>query len=142
MNGPDRNNSIWDVYLNTHILNETMIWSGPNASSLPLDTPIHIITACNPHELKLTDKENAERNKALLTLLEKLHVELKPVVGISPSEDWQEASFAIFGLTRSQACDIATTFQQRGIFELSNEKVLVIETSSHEIKRHRQRITR
>ena len=115
------------------------MWAGPEAATLPLSTPIHIITACNPYEEPLSDNENILRNESLYAELTQLDVEIKPVVGRSPSGDWHEDSFAIYGFTRKQACKIACKFNQRGIFELTVDELLVIDVNSHAIKRHRPR---
>jgi hypothetical protein len=131
--------SIWDVYINSYIVDANLVWSGPNAQPLPLSTPIHVITACNPFAQLLSNHENRQRNDLLLEHIEKLNLEFKPVIGRSANGDWQEQSFAIFGFSRSQACDLATAFDQRAIFELSENELLVIEANSHEVKKRRRR---
>jgi len=135
--------SIWEVYINSHIVDANspnIIWAGPNATSLPLPTPIHVVTACNPFKQKLSDKINTQRNKKLLNQLEILDIKIKPVIGCSPNGDWQEPSFAIYGLNRKQACELATKFEQRGIFEITDHELLVIELSNQDIMLKRPRI--
>lgn len=116
-----------------------MVWSGPNAKALPLNTPVHVITACNPFGELLSDEDNKQRNQLLLNELCEFDITLKPVLGHSPSKHWQEQSFAIFGLTREQACEIGTKYDQKGIFELNNDKLLVIEACSQKVMRQRTR---
>ncbi len=133
------NNDIWDVYIGSHIVDSNMNWSAAENQALPLKTPIHIITACNPFGNVLTSDENSLRNHSLQEYIEKLNFEFKPVNGRSPNGDWQENSFAIYGFTRSQACQLAQAFDQRAIFELTEKELLVIDANSFDLKRHRPR---
>ena len=115
------------------------MWSGPYADTLPLETPIHVITAHNPFEQRLSDDENIHRNESLNAELTRLHVDIKTVIGKSPSGDWHEESFAVHGLTREQACSIARHFNQRGVYEILEDELLVIEVNTQEIKGRRPR---
>lgn len=140
----DKNESdIWDVYIQSNIVDansDSIIWAGPNADELPLPTPVHVITAYNPFEQKLSEEENTERNDRLFKRLKSLQVEINPVIGCSPDASWQELSFAIYGLTRIQACAQASEFGQRGIFELTHTEVFVIEVNSQNIMRQKPRV--
>ena len=133
------NNDIWDVYIGSHIVDSNMNWSAAQNQALPLKTPIHTITACNPFENILTNDENNLRNHSLQEYIETLNLEFKPVIGRSSNGDWQENSFAIYGFTRSQACQLAQTFGQRAIFELTKKELLVIDANSFQLKRRRPR---
>ena len=132
-------NNIWNTYINSYICDSQAMWSGPHADTLPLETPIHVITAHNSFEQRLPDDENIRRNKSLYVELSELHIYIKTVIGKSPSGDWQEESFAVHGLTREQACSIARHFNQRGIFEILEDELLVIEVNTQEIKGRRPR---
>lgn len=132
-------NNFWDIYINSYISDSSAVWAGANADTLLLNIPIHIITACNPLSEVRTDSENKQRNESLLEDLNQLNVDTLPVIGHSPNYDWQEESFAISGLTRIQACEIACKYDQRAIFELHEEELLVIEAISQKIKRRRSR---
>lgn len=134
---------IWDTYIQSYIVDaksHDIIWAGPNAGPLSLATPIHVITACNSFEQKMSAEENRQRNNLLLKQLKTLQVKIKPVIGRSPGGDWQEPSFAIYGLSRKEACELASEFEQRGIFELTNEEVFVIEVNSQNPMRQKARI--
>ncbi|MFN4864736.1 MAG: DUF3293 domain-containing protein [Cyanobium sp.] len=48
------------------------------------------------------------------------------VVGRSKCGQWQETSWAISGLGRTEALAIAHRFQQRAIFELNETDMLVV----------------
>lgn len=135
--------NIWDTYIQSYIIDTNSpadIWAGPNAGPLPLAIPIHVITACNPFEKKLSAEENLQRNHLLLQRLQPLKIAIKTVVGSSPNGDWQEPSFAIAGLSRARACELANVFGQRGIFELTHEELLVIKNSNYQIMRRRPRV--
>lgn len=133
------NNDIWDVYIGSHIVDSHMNWSAGQNQALPLKTPIHIITACNPFGNVLTSDENNLRNHSLQEYIKTLNFEFKSVTGCSPNRDWQENSFAIYGFTRSQACQLAQAFDQRAIFELTEKELLVIDANSFQLKRCRPR---
>ncbi len=130
---------IWDVYINSYICDSQLIWSGPNAGKLPLNSPIHVITACNPFNKLLTTEENSQRNILLHDELKTLNVKIKPVIGRSADGDWNEKSFAVYGLTRVQACDIACKYQQRGIFEMNENDLMVIDVNNQQVERSRPR---
>ena len=136
-------NDVWDVYLNSHIVDTRgNYWVGPNAISLPLTSPIHIITAWNPHEVILSDQENFQRNMILNKELSALDIQYEAVIGCSPSGLWQEESFAIFGLSRTDACCIALKHNQRGIFELTDKDFLAIDAVNKVEQRRRSRVVK
>ena len=140
MNKFKTDTSIWNIYINTYIIDQYLVWAGPNAGRLPLKAPTHIITAYNPFDKKLSEQENQQRNGLLWQRLQKLNVQIKPVTGCSPDKAWQEPGFAVCGLTRKQACELADVFNQRGIFELNNQELLVIDVKSSSIKKRRPRV--
>ena len=133
-------NDVWDVYISSYIVDlNGNIWSGPQAISLPLQIPIHVITACNPHEEKLSTQDNHSLNQTLQQQLSIRNVQYEFVIGCSSDMDWQEASFAIFGLQRNEACQLGSAFQQRGIFELTNSEMLALDCTNGNIQRRRAR---
>lgn len=133
-------NHLWDIYINSCISDSHMTWSGPDArGDLPLPAPIHIITASNPHQRILSDHENQQRNSQLLLCINKLNCQSKPVIGHSHDRRWQEHSFAIHGLSRVQACYLASSFDQHAIYELTEDLLLVIEACTHDVKKQRTR---
>ncbi len=134
-------NNIWDTYINSYIIDaHNNMWVGPKAIPLPLATPIHVITACNPHDKILSALENTQRNKKLLLHLNSLSVTHELVKGCSPDMEWQEKSFAVTGLSRTQICKLALRYHQRGIFELTEDEVLVIDTENITVHRRQSRI--
>lgn len=134
--------SIWDIYINSYIGSKGCVWAGPDAVNLPMTPPVHIITACNPYEKILSLPQNTKRNSDLLHALNQYNSEVLRVFGYSPDEKWKEESFAVSGLSRNQACQIAFRFGQRGIYEILEDDLLVIEVYSQKIRRRRPRIIR
>ncbi|MDW3096182.1 MAG: DUF3293 domain-containing protein [Gammaproteobacteria bacterium] len=131
--------SIWDKYTASHIYDSEIIWSGPNSNSLPLDCPIHIITAYNPFDQIFSFYENRCRNELLLVDIKNHSAEIKPVIVSSPNHDWQDESFAVHGISREQACDLAQSYDQRAIFELNHNQLIVVAVNSYQVKRSRPR---
>jgi hypothetical protein len=122
---------LWNAFAATEIVANTdsyQVWAGHGAGALPIPAPVHVITAQNPHEQVLGELTNANRH-GLLALYLQLHCPNAPrqeVVGRSSTGPWKETSWAISGLERDDAMRIAARFQQRAIFELTDQEVLVI----------------
>lgn len=132
---------VWNKYIHSYIIDyQGNIWSGPNAISLPITTPIHIITACNPNSFMLSNAENTVRNHLLIEKLTNLNIDYVPVIGCSPNKDWSEASFAIQGSNRIDACKLANEFDQRAIFELTDDLLMVVCVNTLAVKKSRYRI--
>jgi len=134
---------VWDAFASTEIMgldDAPVIWAGRGATPLPLPEPVHVITAQNPHERVLEDNVNNERHQLLHHYLEMRFPKagLMEVVGRSSSGPWAEASWAISGLTRTEALAIAQRFQQRAIFELTEADLLVIGVDGQERRRIRR----
>ncbi|MFO0129329.1 MAG: DUF3293 domain-containing protein, partial [Pseudanabaena sp.] len=96
------------------------IWAGTNAMpDLPMNLPIYVISAANPLEEVLLDDDNTRRHLALRTILKSRKLKFEEVFGESPEGKWSEASFAIEGMGKEDACELAEKFGQRAIFELT-----------------------
>jgi len=132
---------VWEAYGKTNILSfgsAAVVLAGPGAEPLPMPSPIHIITACNPCERYTSDEENERKNKGLECLLllkvkDVLHVE-----GRSPDGNWSEPSFAVYGLARKEVADLANQIGQRAIFELTETEIIVVSVEG-EVKARRSR---
>jgi hypothetical protein len=89
-----------------------------------------VISAQNPYEHFLGEEENFRRTEILGRYLRtKPEVEdLVRVFGRStdPNSTWKEECWAVSGLNRSQAVEICRLFQQRAIFELTDNATMVI----------------
>ena len=135
-------NQIWQAYIDTEIIQKSndVAWTGQDAIPLPWLPPIHIITACNPFEQVLTDDENQKRNSALEEILNARNLKYESVIAKSTKGSWQEISFAIHGLSRVQACELASQFEQRAIFEIDNEELHVITAKDMVLQKTKKRI--
>jgi len=125
--------AIWTAYCATEIISTegpSTVFAGSGATRLPISTPAHVISAQNPYEHFLGEEENFRRTEILGRYLRtKPEVEdLVRVFGRStdPNSTWKEECWAVSGLNRSQAVEICRLFQQRAIFELTDNATMVI----------------
>lgn len=120
---------VWDKFAETHVVKHTkQNWAGTNAMpDLPMNPPIYVISAANPLEEVLPSKDNKKRHLGLHAILESRKLKFEEVFGESPNEGkWSEASFAIEGMSKKDACELAKKFGQRAIFELTQDEMRVI----------------
>jgi hypothetical protein len=125
--------AVWTAYCETEIISTESpptVFAGLGAKRLPMSTPAHVISAQNPYEQFLGEEENFRRTEILGKYLRsKPEVEdLVRVFGRSadPNSTWEEECWAVSGLNRSQAVEIGRLFQQRAIFELNEDAIMVI----------------
>jgi hypothetical protein len=140
----DDREHVWDAFSATEIVgldDPGQVWAGTEAAAMPLPTPVHVITAQNPHERVLDDDVNRERHRLLHRYLQMRapYAQTIEVLGRSCSGPWAEASWAISGLQRAKALAIAQRFEQRAIFELTEADVLVIGVDGAERRRMARR---
>ena len=92
-----------------------------------------MISAENPYEHFLGKEENSRRTNILEQYLRNRHevMDLLRVFGRSadPNSIWEEECWAVTGLNRSQAVEIGRIFQQRAIFELTEDMIMVISSN-------------
>lgn len=129
----DDREHIWDAFAASEIVgldSPNVVWAGGGATSLLFPSPVHVITAHNPYERVLSSSINSERHQLLGHYLELRcpGAQRMEVMGRSKCGQWQETSWAISGLERTEALAIAHRFQQRAIFELNETDMLVIST--------------
>lgn len=105
-NGEDE---VWDKFAETRVVKLTkQNWAGTSAiSNLPMNPPIYVISAANPLEEVLSSEENERRHLGLHNILESRKLKFEEVFGESPSGKWSEASFAIEGISKKDACELA-----------------------------------
>ena len=90
-----------------------------------------IITAHNPMDLKLSDKQNSLRNEKLLKRINSnVFLELS---GSSPDHSHQEASFAFISKIE-EAVDIGKEFQQKAIYYVKVGNLSLVECSTGKIE--------
>ena len=132
---------VWEAYGKTNILSlgsAAVVLAGHGAGPLPMPSPIHIITACNPYERYTSDEVNQRKNKGLECLLLLKVKDVCHVEGRSPDGNWSEPSFAVYGLTRKEVADLANQIGQRAIFELTETEIIVVSVEG-EVKARRSR---
>jgi CBS domain-containing protein len=124
-NGED---DVWNKFAETRVVKPTkQNWAGTSAiSNLPMNPPIYVISAANPLEEVLSSEENKRRHLGLHNILESRKLKFEEVFGESPCGGWSEASFAIEGMSKKDACELAEKFRQRAIFELTQDEIRVI----------------
>ena len=84
-----------------------------------------IITAYNPMDNLLIDKENKTRNKLLYQSLKTLRKEIIFIIGSSPEKKHQEPSFLI-DISLNHGLKFARAFQQRAIFWSRNNNLQIV----------------
>ncbi len=83
-----------------------------------------LITACNPRSQILSEQENSQRMAALSEAVEKLGYAHLPAVACGPLGSWpDEPSLWIAGMTKNEAEDLATAFQQNGFLWIDKDAV-------------------
>ncbi len=71
------------------------------------------ITACNPYSIPLGAEDNELRDRNLLLLLRARGYPSTPGIGEHPSNGWPgEKSQMVWGISKEDALEIATRFQQ------------------------------
>jgi hypothetical protein len=85
--------------------------------------PIHILTAQNPMGISAPPDANAAANDRLVTeLSSRPGLVVWPATGygggpLDAADTWQEDGFALQGLDRAEALELAVRYDQRAIFE-------------------------
>lgn len=131
----EERDQVWDAYASTQIVRRTVVeeaWTGDSAVDLPGNDSMVVLTAANPHEEFLGQKENDERNRELEIFLKQRGYSPISVEGRSPCGRWTEDSFAIPGMTRAEAAEICRLFRQRAFFEIISGELHVISADGDE----------
>lgn len=132
----ERQDGRWDTYAATIISGAGQQLSGPDATAaLPFPGPVHVITAWNPDGITRSREVNARANDQLQVALRSLELAHTSVVGTSVDGTWSEESYLVGGLRRSDAASLGERFGQSAIFELTDEKLLVVRCSDASVMR-------
>jgi len=139
--------SIWTSYCETEIISAedpNTVFAGSRGKGLSISMTAHVISAENPYEQFLGEEENSRRTNILEQYLRSCP-EAKDLVRVfgrstNPNSIWVEECWAVSGLTRSQAVEIGRIFQQRAIFELTEDVIMVI-SSDESVKNSLPRFT-
>ena len=97
-----------------------------SCKDLPFQSAV-IITAWNPHSVRLSDEENAERNLRMLARLQEEEISFARAMGIPDSDDWPaEESFALFDIDLHRAIELAREFGQNAIASCDHQGVRLV----------------
>ena len=93
----------------------------------PSKAPGHffIITACNPDGITVSDEANQVADQSLKTEIARLEYKSFAVTGGSPDFSHTEPGYGI-SCTRNEGLSLARQFCQDALFEIKNEKVILI----------------
>lgn len=129
----------WDAYAASVITGDDgTIWAGPGAGAVT--GTWHVITAANPDSAVRPADVNATANRQLHAVLAGRGLAPIPVVGSSRDGSWREASFAVRGLERADACVLGDRFGQAAVFELDAEELRVLRCPDGRTMRSRPRL--
>lgn len=133
---------VWEAFEKSYIVTKGKVeeyWVGVDIVDLPKDLklPVYVISAENPSEEVLSEEKNKVRTKALCDVLyyrksksSNRKWEYTEVVGQSPDKLWNQDSFAVGGINKEEALELAKMFGQRAVFELTQDnKIRVIPTN-------------
>lgn len=85
-----------------------------------------VVTAWNPGSQRFGIKVNQIRNEQLLADLEILGLEVFEALGSDPKSDYSESSWAVLGLTDSEAIQLGSKYGQVAFFRISDARQRVI----------------
>ncbi|MFN6065948.1 MAG: DUF3293 domain-containing protein, partial [Pseudanabaena sp.] len=136
----DNRSQMWKAYEGTDIVKRTLkedFWVGSNIVDLPQDllssSVIYIVSAENPSGEVLSRVKNEDRTDALRNLLNSRcsknndgKWKYEEVVGQSPDGKWKQDSFAVGGISKEEARELAEMFGQRAVFEITQDYIRVV----------------
>ena len=91
-----------------------------------LDTPVFVVTAWNPRSRRLSRTENDTLDRRLQELLESRGIVHWRSRSCDQLSEWCEDGYALFGLSADDALDLARTFHQYAIFQVTGSGIDVI----------------
>jgi hypothetical protein len=138
----DRLAPIWDVYIDTDIVDQDSghVISGVDAignDDLPFTGKVHVISASNPRGRLQPNDLNRASTELLIQRVSTTESATahRPVLGRSRSSDWSEASVLVEGLSRGEAARLGDSFEQDAVFEITADELRVIRCSDGEVMR-------
>ena len=102
----------------------------------PWSDPLWVVTAHNPGGVKCSSSWNRGANTALRNRLKNEGIEFLKAVGRAPDGSWSESSFALVGVTKTEAVRITTEFGQLAVFRLNNWRRTVNKTGLSYVDSH------
>jgi hypothetical protein len=104
----------------------------PVADQHRIHETFHVISAGNPGFLD-TDENNERRHIYMNHRLREMGVDPLPAIGASLDGEWQEASWAVTGMTRQQACELGREFGQVAVFEIDSGRIQVVRCADSQV---------
>ena len=125
----NQTDAVWAAFAHASITSAEGPWTGNQAIPLPLPSPCFVITACNPFAQQCSDRTNAMLHWSLYRHLRLRHpyALLLETIGHSCCNSWEEPSWAIYGISMEEACDIARHWRQLAFFHLSEEWLEIVD---------------
>lgn len=87
---------------------------------------LHVLTAWNPGDERPTARENRAANRRLAEAVVAAGGQPWGAVGVAPDDSWFEEGYAIAGLTREAAVELARGARQVAIFEATDEGMWLV----------------
>lgn len=81
---------------------------------------VHVITACNPGDVRPTNEENGRANERLRLLLIDRRYRPMSALGADPDSGHREESWAVSGMIDAEACEIGAMFGQVAVFRIAD----------------------
>lgn len=96
--------------------------------------PFTVLTSDNPFSQRLDGDQNGERRSDLLGELQRRGVRLRHTIGRDPSGEWpEEEGFALLDRSVDYARQMAKTWDQFAIYEVTEDEVLVRSVATGEV---------
>lgn len=125
---------IWDTYASTVITQSgppEKRLAGPGAvKTWRYPATCHVITAWNPGSVWMSEERNLKSNERLRESIVRHGGKAVEVVGSSPDRTWQEQSFLVTGLPRATVVDLANVYGQVAFFELTADRLHVVDSTT------------
>lgn len=87
---------------------------------------LHIVTAWDPGDLRLSREVNQSRNIELRADIEAMGSSVLSALGSDPNSEHSEESWAVFGLTDEQAIALGAKFDQVAVFQITGSRQTVL----------------
>jgi hypothetical protein len=93
-------------------------------SEFPFESPVHVITACNPAGVEVDAATNEERHAALADALRRHRT--FATVGSAPDGSMAEPGLAVIGLEADEAIELGRRFGQAAIYRWTADALAIV----------------
>ncbi len=128
----DADRERWEQYASAVLLIEVEpgTWVTLNGAAavdeLPLGSPMFLSTAWNPFGEERSADENAAANVRMEAELRSLSTVVVRAVGHDTETGYREEGFAVAGIGRAEALEVARRFEQEAIYEVDDDTVRIV----------------